>query len=95
MTKLVNFIINRRIFGNVGIGMRYIALRLIIIIIRYKIFDRILREKLLKLTAKLGSEGFVVCKHKRRTLNLFNDLCNGKGLTGTRHPQKGLLLFAL
>ena len=48
--EFINFIIYSQIFLDIGICRRQISLRLVIIIIRDKIFDRIIRKERLKLT---------------------------------------------
>ena len=49
-TQLVDLIIDGGILGNIGIGRRNICLRLIVIIIGYKIFHRIIGKKFFKLS---------------------------------------------
>ena len=53
-SQLIDLVINIRVFFNIGIRRRHIRLRLVIIVIGYKIFDRILREEFFELTIELG-----------------------------------------
>ena len=56
---LINMFVNRRIFFNEGIACRNIGFRLVIIIIRNKILNRITWKELPHLCIKLGSQSFV------------------------------------
>ncbi len=58
--QAVDLIIDRSILLNVCIAGRHIRFGLIIIVIRYKVFHRVLREELPKLTVELGRQSFVV-----------------------------------
>ena len=60
MAELVYLIINSGVLFDIGIAPRYIRLGLVIVIVGYKIFNRILGEEFSELTAKLCGEGFVV-----------------------------------
>ena len=44
------FIINRKVFFNIGICCWQVSLWLVVIVIRYKILYRVFREELFKLT---------------------------------------------
>ena len=90
MAELVDLIIDRRVLLDIGIGTGDIRLRLVIIIIRDKILDRVLREKLLELGTELSSQRLVVGKYQRRLVDLRDDIGHCKGLTGTGNTQQGL-----
>ena len=60
MAQLVYFIVYGGILFNIGVASRDIRLGLIIVIIGYKIFNRVFREKFAELTAKLCGKSFVV-----------------------------------
>ena len=49
MAQFVDFVVDRRIFFNIGVGRGNIRLGLIIIVIADKILNRILGKKLFKL----------------------------------------------
>ena len=61
MPQSVNFIVDRRILFNIAVRTRNIRLRLIIVIIGYKIFYRIFRKKFFKLAIKLPRQCLIVC----------------------------------
>ncbi len=72
--------------GNVGFG-------LVVVVITYKIFDRIAGKELLELVVKLGGQGFIVRQDQRRAVGLLNDLGHGEGLARPGHAQQHLVAF--
>ena len=95
MSQLIDFIIYCRILFDIGIGCRNVSLGLIIVVIGYEIFNRIFRKKLLKLRAQLRCKGFIMGKHKRRTVELCNNICHCKGLARACNAEQGLFVIAL
>ena len=88
--QTVNLIINRKILLNIRVRMRQISLRLIIVIVRNIILNRILRKKLLHLSIKLGSQRLVMTQNQRRTIHIRNHISNSESLTRTRNTQQHL-----
>ena len=60
MTQLVYFIVYGGILFNIGVASRDIRLGLIIVIIGYKVFHRILGKEFPELRAQLCGKCFVV-----------------------------------
>ena len=60
MAQLVDVVIDRGILLDIGIRLRHIRLRLIVIIIGNKIFHGVVREELLHLAVKLCGQRLVV-----------------------------------
>jgi len=54
VTKLVNLIIDRTIFFDIGIARWHISFWLVVIVVRYEVLNRILREKFLELSIELA-----------------------------------------
>ena len=71
MTQAVNFIIDGGILLDIGVGRGDIRLRLVIIVVGYEIFYRILRKKFAQLGAELCGQRFIVREHQRRALGLL------------------------
>ena len=65
-SELIDLIIDGRILLDIGIRGRHIGLRLVIIIVGYKIFYRIFRKKFFQLPIKLSCQRFIVGDHQRR-----------------------------
>ena len=74
---------------------RNFSLRLIIIVIRYKVVYCILWEKFLHFPVKLRRQRLIVGNDERWLVQCLNDIRHGKGLTGARHTQQCLELIAL
>ena len=92
--KFVNFVIDGGILFDIGITGGYICFRLVVIIIADKKLHGIVREKLFKLAAQLGSESLVGGHHQGRALNLLNNIGHGKCFPGAGYSQQGLVTEA-
>ena len=93
--KAVYLLVGRGILLDVGVRLRHIGLRLVVVVVGDKVLHRILREELLHLAVKLRRERLIVGDDERRLLQLLNHICHREGLTGTRHADQGLKLIAL
>ena len=87
MTKLIDLIVDSAVLFNIGIGIRDIRLRLIVIIVRNKILDRILREEFFKFRAELCCQYFIVRQYQRRPVNLLDNVRHRKSFAGTGYAQ--------
>ena len=92
--QFINLLIDRRILGNISVRLWHICLRLIIIVIRNKIFHCILREEFLEFTVKLSRQCLIVRNDQRWLIKLCDDVRHRKGLTGTGHTEQSLELIA-
>ena len=92
MAQFFDFLVDRAVFFNIGVCIGDISLRLIVIVIGYKVFYRVVGEEFLELTAKLGSESFIVGKDQGRTVDFDDDIGHGKSFTGAGHTHQRLLL---
>ena len=90
----VNLLVNRRIFFNIGISLRNICFRLIIVVVGYEILNMVVRKKLFHLRIQLRRKNFVRRHNQRRLLHLLNDFGHGKGLARTGNAQQNLVSFA-
>ena len=94
MAKLVYLLINARVFLNVGIGLRNVGLRLVVVVVGNKIVNGALRKKLFKFLIKLGGQHFVGGYDQRGQIHLFNHRCHRKSFAGTGNAQKHLVFLA-
>ena len=93
-TEFVNFIVYRRILGNVCVRRRHVGFRLIVVIVGYKILHCVLREEFLKLTVQLCCKCFIVRKYQSWLIKLGDNIRHGEGLTGACDTQQSLELVA-
>ena len=95
MAELINLIIDRAVFFDIGIRTRHISLWLVIIVVRHEILNRIIRKKLLELAVELTGKGFVVGDDKRWLVFTRNHLTHGIGLPSSRCPQQDLRFLTI
>ena len=93
--QAVNFLVGGGILLDIGIRMGNIGLRLIIIVIGYKIFHGVIWKKLAEFLTQLGGQRLIVGKHQRGALDGLNDLGHGVGLARARYAHEHLLTEAL
>ena len=62
-------------------------LRLVVIVVGYKVFHCVMWEKGLEFASKLGCQGLIVSNDQGRPLYLLDHLGNGKSLASTRCPK--------
>ena len=87
MAQLIDLVIDGRILFYISIRRGHICLRLVIIVVGYKIFHRILGKKFLELAVKLRCQRFIVGDNEGGLLKLLNHICHGKGLSGAGNSQ--------
>ena len=92
--QLVDLVVDGGILLDIGIRLRHIGLRLVIIIIGDKVFHRILREEFLHLAVQLGRQRLVVGNDQRRFLEPLDHIRHCKGLAGPGHTHQCLELVA-
>ncbi len=95
MAQAVNFIVDRRILFNVGIGGCDVSFRLVIIVVGYKVFHRAVGEKRFEFRAQLGGQRFIVGDYQRWALHALDDRGHGKRLARACYAQQRLRLEPL
>ena len=79
-THLLNVLVYRGVFFNVGIRGRHVGFGLVVVVIGNEVFNRIFRKKIPKLAIQLGGKGFVRRQNQRWPLFMLNHVGNGEGL---------------
>ncbi len=74
------------------ITRRHIRFRLVVVVVRDEVFDRVFGEKLLKLAVKLRCKRLVRRQHQCRAIHLGHHARNRKRLPSTRRTQQHLML---
>ena len=95
MAEPFYIIVDGGIFFDEGIGLRDVCFRLVVIIVRYKIADSIIRHQLAEFCAQLRCQGLIRFQDQRRPLQLFNKPCCCSGFTGTCSTQKDDIAFPI
>ena len=91
VAQTVNLVVDGGILLNIGVRRGNIRLRLIIIVVGYEIFYRILGKKFAQLGAELCGQRFIVREHQRRPLGLLDDVRHGECLARTGNAHQRLL----
>ena len=94
MPQAVDLIVDGRILFNISIGRCDIRFRLVIIVIRNKVFHPAVREERAQFTAELGGQRLVVGDHQRRHLDLLDHGSHGKCLPAACHAEQNLVFQA-
>ena len=92
VAELVDRVIDRGVFLDVGVRAGDVGFRLVIVVITYEVLDGVLREEHLELPIELGGEGLVVGDDQGGPVHGGDDIRHREGLSGTGHPKKDLVL---
>ena len=88
----VDLLVRGGVLFDVGIRVRDVRFRLVVVVVGNEILHGVVREKLLELAAKLGGERFVVREHERRTLHALDDFRHRVRFAGARDAEQRLLV---
>jgi hypothetical protein len=94
MAQAVYGVVYRGVFGDIGIGLRYIGFRLIIVIIADEVLHGVFGKKLFEFIEELSGQGLIWGYNKGGPLCPGNDVGHGKGLAGTGNTEEYLVLVA-
>ncbi len=89
----VDLLVDVGFFFDERVGARDVGLRLVIVVIRHEIFDRVLREEILELAVKLKRERLVRRQYKRGALYAFDHLGHRERLARAGDAEQDLILF--
>ena len=92
---LLDVLVDRRILLDEEVALRHVGLRLVVVVVRDEVFDRIAREELAELRIQLRRQRLVRRKHNRRTPHLRDHIGHGEGLARARHAQQCLVRQAV
>ena len=93
VTQFIYFLIDCRVFFNIGIGSWQIGFRLVIVIIADKIFHSVIRKQAFEFFIQLRSQRFVMGDNERWALNALDNIGNRKGFTRSGDTQKHLMIL--
>ena len=95
MTQTLHLLINRGVLFNERISLRHISLRLIVVVVRNEIFDRIMRQQLTQLIRQLCGKSLILNHHQGGTLHRLNEPRRRGRLTGTGGTHEHNIFFAI
>lgn len=83
MPQTFHVIVDGAVFFDVGIGLRDIRFRLVVVIVRNEVLDGVVRQHFPELVGQLCREGLVGCHDERRPLQALDEPGRRGRLTGT------------
>ena len=88
MAQTVDFVIDGTVLFYIGIGGRDVGFGLVVVVIAYKIFHRVLGKKAAHLGADLACQRLVRLQDQGRAVAPGNDICHRKRLAGAGDSKK-------
>src|SRR5438093_5199622 len=92
VAHLIDVLVDRRIFFDVGIRGWDIGFRLVVIVVADKILHRIVWKEARKFAVQLRCQSFIRGQDEGRLLHPFNHRGHGVRLTRSSHTEEGLML---
>ena len=86
--QLVYLVVDGQVFLDVGVCDRQVGFRLVVVVIRYEIFNRVGGEETLEFAVQLGGQGLVVAEYQCRTLESFDYVGHSECLAGAGHSEQ-------
>ena len=91
--QLVDLLVDGKVLFDVSVGHRDVGFRLVVVVIRHEILDRIIGKEILELAVQLRGQRLVVRQHQSGSVQAGNGVGNGEGLAGAGHAQQHLRTF--
>ena len=95
MAQHLDLFVNRGVFLDIRITLRYICLGLIIVVVRDEVDHGVVGKESFELARKLGGEGFVGGHDQRWLTESFDGLGHGKGLARAGYAQQNLIAVSV
>ena len=94
VAQLVDLLVDVGVLGDVRVGPRDVRLGLVVVVVGDEVLDRVLREEVLELGAKLRGQRPVRRQHERRPLVLRDDVRHRERLAAPGDAQQRLRAVA-
>src|SRR5690606_22839340 len=91
----VDRLVHRAFLLDVSVRPRHVGFGLVVVVVRDKILDRVVRKEARELAVELGSEDLVRREDEGRALQLLDHLGHREGLARTGDAEQDLSLLAL
>ena len=90
----LDLLVDGRVLLDVGVRAGDVRLGLVVIEVADEVFDRVVGEELLELGVELRGERFVVRDHKRRAVEIADDVCHRERLSRAGDAEQRLVAVA-
>ncbi len=94
VAETVDLLVDRRFLFDIGIGLRDIGFRLVVVVVGDEVMDGRIREELLEFPVELGGEGLVMRNDERRLVELRDDIGHRERLARAGDAEQCLLVKA-
>ena len=93
--QTVDLVVDGKVLFYISVGRGQISLRLIVVVVRYVVFNSIIGEETFHLLKELRGQSLVVAEDKRRLVDIGNDIGHSERLSRSCHAKKHLTLVAI
>ena len=90
----VDLLVERGFLLDIGVGARDVGFRLVVVVVRDEILDRVVREEALHLAIELRRQRLVGRQDQRRALHVLDHLRHGVGLARAGDAEQHLVAVA-
>ena len=91
MAQHLHLLVDRGVLLDVGVGLRDVGFRLVVIVVGDEVDHGVMGEELLELAGELRSERLVGSHHERGLAERLDGLCHGERLAGACNAQQHLV----
>ena len=95
MAQTFHIIVDVGVFLDIGVGLRYVGLRLIVVVVGNEIAHRVVGHELAEFGAQLRGERLVRLDDERGTLQPFDQPCGGGGFAGAGGAHEHHVVLAV
>ena len=87
----IDLVVDRGLFLDVGVALRDVSLRLVVVVVRHEVLDSVFGEEAAELLVELRRQGLVVRQDQSRPLDRLDDLRHREGLAAAGHSEEDLV----
>ena len=91
MPHPVDLVVDRGLLLDIGVRLRHIGLRLVVVVVRHEVLHRVLRKEAPELLVELRRQRLVVRQDQRRPLHRLDHLGHGEGLAAAGDAEQDLV----
>src|SRR3989442_880163 len=91
MPHAVDLVVDRGLLLDVSVRLRHVSLRLVVVVVRHEILDRVVGEEAPELLVQLRRQRLVVRQDQRRPFDRLDHLGHREGLAAAGDPEQHLV----
>ena len=94
MPHPVDLVVDRGLLLDIGVRLRHVGLRLVVVVVRHEVLHRVVREEAPELLVELRRQRLVVHHHERRPVHPREHLRHRERLARPGHAEQHLVTVA-